>query len=303
MSHKLARYAVSVTLSGEPQLLGDFDGEGADARDFLARGLAGVSEASEDGTRELATAEGPDVDGEIVDVLLQTGEAGVRSRIRKPEETVERNPEDAEELMAFALFRIPPGGQRGDAVIHQPHGRGIRGMLTQVLKSRFNEAYERGNLALKIEPAVPADELRRLYEQGHVERVRLVAHQPPSDAFESIGNYVEPEELGAVETHLRPHRGFRFLSAGRTIQEAVEGTDPESTLVFAGADYDELKIDLDLGAGRKKAVTVLPQLGAGTLQYHVDDELEYQDGEPTRDSLREAALRHLRERHGDDDGP
>lgn len=293
MAHMLARYAVSVTLSGEPQLLGDFDGHGANLRRFLADALSDVNETSDDGKRMLAVEGEPDTIADTVDALFATGEAGVRSRIRKPNETVQRNPEDAEDLRSFALFRTPSGARVGDAVIHQPHGRGIRSMLTKALRKRFNERFPPRSLTLKIEPAVPAEELRRLYEQGLVERVRLVAHEPPSDAFDRIGDYAQPDDIGAVETHLRPHRGGRLWRPGQTIQQAVEGAASGTTVVFAGVDYDELKIDLDIGGGRTKVVTVVPTLDSGNLRYDVDDELEFADDEPLRGSLRKAALRLL----------
>lgn len=289
VAHLLIHYALTVKHSGEPQLLGDFS-DGHRMQDFLGEALGSVDEVGDE--RQLATAEPVHVDGSHLDVVLEVGEAGVRSQLRKGETLVDRLPEDAEVLRAFALFHVPPGARRGNVVIHQPHGRGIKGLLLRALKARFNEVFPPRNLALEIAPAVPAEELRRLYEQGAVQRIRLTRHQTPADGFNELGDYAAPEEVGAVETHIVSSRGGALHRRGPRLEQVVDRTVDGDLLIFEGVTYDEMRVDLDIG-DRRKTIVVHPELSSGNLSYDVTGELEYVEGDPTRDSLRAAARRLL----------
>lgn len=287
MPHLLTHYEVSVRKGGEEELLGDF-AEGNDLAAFLMGALQRVDVTDEN--KSLAISGDVVRHGRNVDALLEVGEAGVRSQLRKGTgDAVERLPEDHETMKAFVLCRVPGGGRRGDVVVHQPHGRGIKGLLHQHLKDEFNGQFPQRDLTLQLNPAVSDDALRALYEQGAIERVRLVRRRQPVDRFERIGDYVDPEEVGALETHLVSKRG-RVFSKSKRIEDVIyKAGGSRDTLVLEGVEYEQMKVDLDLGGGKRKVVVVEPELTAGRLSYEVDEELTLVDGEPTRESLRKAA--------------
>lgn len=283
----MAKYRITVTVRGERQPLGDFY-SGQSLLHFLADTLAGVDMDGEKST--LATEGDVYVDDPLVDVTLRTGEKGVRSDIEKLDVVVPRYPDDTERLRAFALFRVPAANHEGLAVLHQPHRRGIKGLLAEHLKKDFRKRYQ--GATLHLEPCIDASELRQLLQDGRMKKIRLRHKRYPADDFDGLDDYADPDEVGKVEVAIQPPRGRSMLRRGRRLERLLERSEEGERLIFDGVEYDELSVEVQRG-DRTKVIQVVPHLGTGNLNYEVDKDLVLDQGEPTRESLRAAAVSHL----------
>lgn len=284
MAHLMARYRVTITVRGDRQPLGDFH-NGHSLLGFLPESLAAVDV---DGAKStLATEDDVYLDDPVIDVTLRTGEKGVRSDIEKSDAVVPRYPDDTERLRAFALFRVPAANHEGMAVFHQPHGRGIKSLLADHLKKDFRNRFD--GAALHLDPCVDASELRELMQDGRMKKIRLRHKRHPADDFDGLDDYADPEEVGKVEVAIQPPRGRFMQRRGQLLERLLEQSHEGEQLIFDGVEYDELSVEVQRG-NRTKIIQVIPHLGAGNLNYEVDDNLVLDQGEPTRETLRKAAI-------------
>lgn len=284
MAHLMAKYRVTVTVRGKTQPLGGFY-NGHALLDFLADVLSKVDVDGEKST--LATEGMVEVEDPLVDVALRTGEKGVRSDIEKPDTVIPRYPDDTERLRAFALFRAPAANHEGIAVFHQPHGRGIKSLLAEYLKQEFRNRFD--GVALHIQPCIDANELQQLLQEGLMKNIRLRRKRHPADAFDGLDDYADPEEVGKVEVAIQPPRGRSMFNRGQRLERLLEQSHEGEQLIFDGVEYDELSVEVQRG-DRTKVIRVVPHLGTGNLNYEVDEDLVQDQGEPTRESLRQAAI-------------
>jgi hypothetical protein len=241
--HTFSLYGLRVTRGGDDQPLGNVDGDGTALLERIAVYLKDVEHADGEAAQVLRSVrtEGPTNDEpSTVTALVAHGRSGVRSDFYDPEGQLafERTTDHNEQLSALALFVLPALHSRGVLVLHNPHGRGVKSVLTDVLRTRFNEDFPERGVALHVDPLVPAKVLEDVMEEDGLKRIVLVKHEPSADRFDNLGGYVDPADVGRIETHVvaRPRR---FLRRGHDLATLAGDVASGTTFMFGGADYDD----------------------------------------------------------------
>jgi hypothetical protein len=281
--HAFAGYAIKIRRHREKEALplDNFDGAGADLLKEFYGFFLQLSERPHDVKTQEASIEAHAIEAKDrrLHVKLALGSYGRQSRIRNREtgEVLFQKEEDHVDLSDLRNYLIlPEGSDTGFLFTERLHGQGLR----SVLESSFRKAFDAKYAGYTIEfNSVTSEAAYKSYlERGEIKAIRLVRTSIPDDlaaVFE-----VEEEELGTLETILRPRRNKSFRK--NRIQDVLSGArDVSSVLQWRDVQYSEVKVQVKIG-GTMRTVSV----SSGTtpaMLYDLDEELDKDGVELTDD--------------------
>ncbi len=304
MSHLLHAYVVTVRQKRDSQLqlLGNFDGAGSDLlkvieafliemrqRDWLDHSINAAARVAE---VYAPTAELPDV----VAAIVKAGETGLASEIVGTTEDdlgtqveFRRRLQHAELVPVLVLAKLPGTRDKGFLIMHSPRGRGVKTRFWSAFHEWF--ANRHPEHIVEIDRCVPEGLYKRLIQEQDVKRVTLLRYLRPQDMTDDDRRWFDTDELGTVRTVIAPRR-FGHLRKQDVVAALDDSGTLHSLLVFKGETYDEIRVTVTDG-GRDHSINLagggMPRAGYDiTSDVKVDD-----NGDPTYDSLRTAALGYL----------
>jgi hypothetical protein len=232
---------------------------------------------------------GPDAENpNVVWAWIEAGEIGVRSSLRNLEDDAdryERTQHHAENVQVFVLCKAEPRRKLGYFVVHVPHGRGIKGVLSTALVDRFRQEHD--EFSLRIDTAVPADVIRQTIENGRIHEVRFIKRRPERSEFDRLGEYLADPREGRLETMIAGNQNVGLIK--RNFERWINReADAQALLTFDSKQYDALKVEVIVG-NRRRTIDVTQQ-SIGRVLYDVTEELNYEDGRPTSATMLPEAL-------------
>lgn len=186
----LAAYAVKVwnPTDREYEQIADFDGDGADAFDFLHGILDGIKTKTLEDQPELQAAISVaklEKSGRKLSGIIQTGQYGYESDLINVKTTAvvyKREKDDAEMLPFYFYFEIPDGVEDGIVILQRTGALGIRKILHWVLKLAFENKYP--EFKLRLSPIVVESEVER-FLKGKIQKIQFIKKDIPSDIVDS----------------------------------------------------------------------------------------------------------------------
>lgn len=291
--HSAALYSVRVRPRGQRRPykpLGDIDDVGTSLLEELERCLHPFEQYSPDGQRLLRSRHA-DVSGHELLVMMEIGETRVAAEIfdRANSPRLRQTSTDTHYLRCGVLFQLPPAEDTGWLALHVNHRRGIKTLLEAGLERLLGT-----RVTLELNPFVGRAALQEAVQKGHISTVRLFMHKEPDDpAVAATRSFIPAGEWGTIEVKIKGGAGtrVRLPLLDKYLRGAQKQTSAEPEIIeFAGMVFDEAKLEVDLGDGRRRTFNVeRPEAGhAMTIEM---EGLEFDgDGEPTEASVF-AALR------------
>jgi hypothetical protein len=308
MSHILHAYEVIVRRrrDRQEQLLGNFDGAGADLlrvleeffrdpkmRDWLDPELNAAARVHE--------VYGSDPSfPDIIAAVVKSGEMGITSEIvstieSELDDTVvfQRQREHAELVPVAVLAKLPGTLTKGFLVTHSPSGRGIKTKFWRALQEWFGRRFP--NYVILLSPVYPSRFYRSVMEKEALKQVTLIRSSKPSDLAADDRRWFDQSTLGTVRTVITPRGRLHRLRKDDLLRVLERGEEISSLLVFRGETYEEIRTTFTDRNGRTHSIflseggTRAPRAG-----YDVTDQLKLdQDGHPTYESLRQSMLQYI----------
>ncbi|NLU74397.1 hypothetical protein HCC61_17205 [Streptomyces sp. HNM0575] len=281
--HAFAGYAIKVRRLREKEELplDDFDGARADLLKEFYGFFLQLKERPHDVKSQEASIEAHAIDGKDrrLCVKLALGSYGKQSRIRNREtgEVLFQKEEEHVDLSDLRNYLIlPEAADTGFLFTERLHGQGLRSVLESSFRKAFDAKYP--GYTIEFNNVMSEAAYKTYLEQGEIKAIRLVRTSIPDDlaaVFE-----VEEEEMGTLETILRPRRNKSFRK--NKIQDVLSGDrDVSSVLQWRDVQYSEVKVQVKVG-GTMRTVSV----SSGTtpaMLYDLDEELNKDGVELTDD--------------------
>jgi hypothetical protein len=294
--HAFAAYAIKIRrFRGKDELpLDNFDGERADLLKEFYGFFLQLNERPHDVKSQEVSIEAHEIDGKDrrLHVKLALGEYGKQSRIRNRQtgEVLFQKEEDHVDLSDLRNYLIiPEGASTGFLFTERLHGQGLRSVLESSFRKAFDAKY--AGYTIEFNSVMSEAGYRKYLDQGEIKAIRLVRTAIPNDlaaVFE-----VPEEELGTLETILRPRRNKSFRK--HKIKEVLSGArDVSSVLQWRDVQYNEIKVQVRMGGGTMRTVSV----SSGTtpaMLYDLDEELNKDGVELTDDWAYEKAAQYAEE--------
>jgi hypothetical protein len=294
LSHRAAMYSVRVREKWkrdiQPRLLGDIDNAGTSLATVLDRFMNGFEAFTEDRTTVVRCLSSS-IDRRELRLVLQHGQTGVAADIVDGANIfrIHQNPEDTQYLKCASLFVLPPAQTTGWLAAHVNYGRGVKGLLTKGIATRFREDHP--DLVLEITPIVMESVLREAVRQNKVEKVKLVRTERPRDrANVATNKWVPGNAIGRLELDISVRgEGPRIIT--RLLSRFLGGDEQvfDEIVEFQGLQFDEAKVEVVLDSGRRTFNIESPDAGHAITEDLSRLDLD-ETGEPTEESLF-AALR------------
>ncbi|GAA3218256.1 hypothetical protein ACFP63_08595 [Oerskovia jenensis] len=306
MAHILNAYMITVRKkqSKETLLLGNFDGNGADLlAEFEAFLRAPEHKDWHDPEAEAAArvdqvySPTPDAPG-VLAAWVKAGEMGVTSELVRTDDDAlgaevvfQRQPEHAELIPVLMLLQLPGTHRHGFLVAHSPKGRGVKTKFW----TRFTTWFAQRHPDYKVDMprTIPEGFQKRLLEEESLKKVTLTRYRKPSDFAASENQWLRAGDLGKIVTTIQAAGRMGFLKKTGLKSALKDDADLSHLLTFQGEEYDEVSTTFRDGNGRDHTLIMkgkhVPRGGYDVTSRVKEDEY----GNPTYESLREAALDYL----------
>jgi len=267
VAHILHGYQLTVRSrhDSEEQILGNFDGAGADLLALLTSFLTDPNAKAWDDelglwfvrVEGLLTPPKPTDQkwASTVAARVRAGEGGVSSQIVErggnATEVVRFNREASkhvEYVDLVVLAHLPGTKTKGFMVTHSPHGRGIKTKFWEAFREWFRDRYPEHILTMN--PCSKAGFFKALIDEADLKKITLVRQVKPSDsALADAAIWFEDKNMGDLITVISPRRN-RFLRK-QLIRDALDDAAKlDALLIFRGDHYDEVRATFRDAAGR-----------------------------------------------------
>jgi hypothetical protein len=279
------------TYSKEYELLDQFSDQADDLHDVLRELLYECStrERKSDESSQALQVTRLDPRGREIEGLIQAGSYGSESEIRRLGEWTDvryqKGLEDVDLHPFYFLFDLPEGRERGYFILQSSGQDSVQTLVRKILFELFTARFR--DLRLEFKPLVPDELLDKLKgDEARGSEIRFVRHKPPRDITSIIGRGGTDTTAGAVELVMKfKEDGFLLRAVERALQRGNrDGILELEDLKFP---YDNVKIKVKLG-GKERTVD-LGQPGNLRPTVEITDQVRWQRGHPTFNSLSEAA--------------
>lgn len=302
-SFSLATYTVRVrnVLTHSDETVDAFD-DGNDLlqviSDYFNELKATATDNPED--RQVISLPKLDLEGRRVLGTIETGSYGLESNIynvKKKSIVYKRSEDEADMLPFFFLFEIPEGTDEAILILQRTGNYGIRKILHSVLAPRFQEHFP--DLRLRIDPLVPAEQIKSLFKEGRVTQIRFVRYGLTSD----LADYYEgghKEKTGRMELVAYARRGDHFNLKG-ILSKALQGKFAAKLFSLEEIDfeYDTVKVGV-AKKGRSLKQVDLGNLGRMRSYRDITENVKLKSGgHPEFQSIKSAAIELLNEIKGE----
>src|SRR6266540_2957896 len=308
MSHILHAYRVTVHKRGDTQeqLLGNFDEAGADLLTLFVEFFNDPTKSDWlkheiNAAARVDKVYGPDHENpDIMAAMIKSGEMGVASEFVATSEIelgrtslFQRRREHAELIPVLVLAKIPGLRSKGFLISHSPNGHGIKTRFWDAFREWFGERFP--DYLVKLDPTVPSSFYRQVIEQEGLKQVTLIRQSKASDMVADDRRWFDEGTLGTVRTVITSRNRMHRLRKSDVVAVLNREKDLDSLLVFRGETYDQLRTTFIDSQGRTHSI----HLGEGSGRapragYDVTEQLkDGEDGYPTYESLRQAALQYV----------
>jgi hypothetical protein len=295
---KLAVYSVRVRDVAEKQneRLDAFGDEESDLFDFIHNTLNEIKEANKDdeGLQQIISVEKLSTDERTIFGIIETGYYGLPGKLydRKKRKYVHDKTEDeAEMLPFFYLFEIPQGKDEGILILQRTSRYGIRSVVSHVLDGMFEKMHG-GDLRLKINTLVTTKDVERVLKNARVTQLRFTKFGL-SRNLEDYYQGGHKEKSGRMELIAYAKKGLSF-TVGGLLNRVLHGESPKGLIELDEKfDYDTVKVGISERSGTRQ-VNLSKLLNIRS--YHdVTEKLKFKKGRPTFESLKEEALKLLKQ--------
>lgn len=308
MSHVLHAYEVVVRRKneGSERLLGNFDDQGADLLSVLISffedpGARVWVDEEQNAAVEVGQVYEPGDDNpRVIAAIIKAGESGVVSEIRgssdgsiDAEIAFRRSRTHVEFVDVLLLASLPGSRTKGMIVSHSPSGRGVKTKFLDTFKTWLSERYP--DYTLELNPTAPVDFYQQLAEEGQLRKVTLVRQLKPTDRTDQDeAAWFEEEDLGRMTTVIAPV-GRRKSLRKNLVQDALSNrADRDGLLTLRGETYEEIRATFKRHGKEYSIVIGGDSMRVPRAGFDITARVEYdQDGHPTYESLRVAALEYL----------
>ena len=183
--------------------------------------------------------------------IVETGEYGYTADLYNVDTNItsyQRIPSDAEMMPFYFLAHLPAIRDEGVILLQRRSNIGIRTAFLRDFADFFQVRYPRFRIASN--PLVPPQLINEYLNNGRLTKVRLIRYGLPSDLADTLpGGHVERE--GSAEMVFLPPRGGSLRFWDR-IRDVFDGkTDVREMIEFPGYEYDNVKVEIDVGGSRK----------------------------------------------------
>jgi hypothetical protein len=165
----------------------------------------------------------------------------------------DRQPTEADLIPYYFLFETHPGADEGILILERFGRGGIKGPLGSDLDAYLRDQYP--EFRLDIRPLVTQQMIDQFLGNGRIVRIRLVRFGIPSDIADryDIGH---EEEEGIAEFRITAKRGRHIPLLDRIRAVLAGDLDLPRFLEVGGFQYDDVKIEFELG-GRRRTLDLL----------------------------------------------
>ena len=205
--------------------------------------------------------------------------------------------QDTKHRPFYFFVYIPTQKSKGLIILQRRGTNTIRDVFQSVLKRYLSEIY--GNFIIVYNPAIDAEAAKKVVLDGQYDKVTLTKHGLPPDRFaqQELTRY-EIENM-TVKVEITAPRGTVFERLQNRARQFME--DPNASFF----EIPELQ-SLGFNRDERHQVSIRSKLDGQTRTidlgdtgkirpYYVIDNLKWEDGQPTFESLDNAALRLFHE--------
>ena len=226
--------------------------------------------------------------GEYVSGTMERGDYGFGSTlfdIAHQRVSHDRQPTEADLIPYYFLFQVHPGADEGILILERFGRGGIRGALGSDLGDYMRHHFP--DFRLDIRRLVPQQLVDQFLRNARIVRIRLIRFGIPSDIADRYDMGHEEEE-GKVEFRITAKRGRHLPFLDRIRAVLARELEPPRFLEVGGFEYDDVKVELELGGRRRTIDLVHPDHFRASMD--VSDEVELnEDRHPVFASIDEIA--------------
>ncbi len=286
----LAAYAVKVWNPNDRDYehLSDFDGEGADAFNFMHDVLSGIKTQTLDQEELQQAFSVPKLEKKDRTLwgTVETGQYGYESdfiNVKTGKSVFKRKKEDAEMLPFYFYFEIPEGVEDGILILQRTSNFGIRKVLHWVLNIAFEERHP--EYKLRFRPLVAETEVDR-FIKGKIQNIHFIKKSIPADLADAYDKG-HSEVRGTVELVMRASKKS-VLPMNGLLSKIFKKRDGNVGGVFVlndeGFAYDNVKAEVKIGRATRTINAAHP--GRIRSYFDVTDAVELgSNGHPRYNSI------------------
>jgi len=215
---------------------------------------------------------------------VKTGAYGIESELvdsTTGDVTHNRTRNEADVMPFVFCIAVPAGNVNNGIIILQSIG--LYGMKT-ILHKKLNEHFKSINkdLTFHMGNIIPKTYLKRLIDDGVLQRLRLIKYDIPQDLSDRLGiNYGIEETI--QEMVIRKPSGF-LENKKKELNEWMNGSRRYDQLIqIDDFDYDDLKLEFKLG--RTTKTISLKNIDNVVIAEDITDDVKDDGGHPSYDSL------------------
>lgn len=177
---------------------------------------------------------------------VKTGDYGIQSElvnINSGDTVYNKTPEIADVMPFYFLIYIPKDYlkdeklievQKGILILQNNGQYGIKTVFSKYLEKYFMENY---SSKLNISNVLPMVYINKLFESGHLKRIRLIKNRKSDDKSDNVGFDCLYEERAYIKPIVKENFTARVL-------DCIRRGNPAQIIEVDGFDYDNVKIEI-----------------------------------------------------------
>lgn len=216
--------------------------------------------------------------------LFDSGDFGYESNLLNIESSQiahQRRINEAELLPLYFSFTIPRNVETGVLLLQRTGVRGVKTALSFALDGYFSKNCP--GYRFKISPLILKDLIAQYLKEGHVNSVRFIKYNIPKDLADQFDHDYDVKE-GSMEIIIKARRKGEIPVISRIKDVLEEKRKIRDILVFEGYEYDNVKIQVEVG-GKTKTLDLEHPSNLKT-RFDITKKVERgKDGHPTFESM------------------
>ncbi len=229
-----------------------------------------------------------------IDGIIETGEYGYEADlydVSAEKISYNKTVNEAEMIPFYFLFSLPAGVDEGILILQRFKNFGIR----KVLLDDFERHFRSLNLDFVVDfsPLVPEAVVRGWVRDGKIRTVKLVSFKLSSDLAKAFDIKNHEEVYSELVVRVK-HKGSNAFSGLANRFLGRRGQQRLIELRETKYDYDDLKLEVDLGNGHR-TVNVTRGGNPRAIYDITDGVVVEKSGHPSFESIRQQALTLLRD--------
>lgn len=216
--------------------------------------------------------------------VIEYGEYGIKGKVVNVptgSTVYSKNKEDSDVSQLYFNFTIPKGETKGVCLFHNIHGRGVKGIIDQLINEYFHDKTK--GLKIQIRPLTYEKAVEDWMKYSQVKELRLTKYSPKSEVSDQVDQLTENT---AEITYKPKKKGGSFGSFWDFSKSKTRKGKHRGAVDILGEYCSSVKAVVEF-EGRKRVFSLSSdEIPVSSIEFDEDD-VEMDEGAPKLKSLHE----------------